>query len=111
GINFIDTADVYSAGRSEEIVGQAIAARRDDWVLASKVGMGPADSRPNRRGLSRKHILAGVEGSLKRLGSDYLDILYQHREDPLTPLEVSVSAVGDLVRQGKIRYWGVSNYR
>lgn len=111
GINFIDTADVYTGGRSEEIVGQAIAARRDDWVLASKVGMGQAAGRPNRHGLSRKHILASVDGSLARLGSDYLDILYLHREDPLTPLEVSVSAIGDLLRQGKIRYWGVSNYR
>ena len=111
GINFIDTADVYTGGRSEEIVGQAIAARRDDWVLASKVGMGPADGVANRRGLSRKHILTSIEGSLRRLGTDYLDIYYLHREDHDTPLEVSVSAIGDLLRQGKIRYWGVSNYR
>ncbi|RIA35604.1 aryl-alcohol dehydrogenase-like predicted oxidoreductase [Ectopseudomonas oleovorans] len=111
GINFIDTADVYNAGRSEEIVGQAIAARRDDWVLASKVGMGQADGRANRNGLSRKHILRSIDASLRRLGTDYLDIYYLHREDQLTPLEESVSAIGDLLRQGKIRYWGVSNYR
>ncbi|CAD5108392.1 aldo/keto reductase [Zestomonas carbonaria] len=111
GINFIDTADVYNAGRSEEIVGQAIAARRDDWVLASKVGMGPADGPANRRGLSRKHILSGAEASLRRLGTDYLDVYYLHREDHQAPLEETVSAIGDLLRQGKIRYWGVSNYR
>ncbi|QMV65583.1 aldo/keto reductase [Pseudomonas berkeleyensis] len=111
GINFIDTADVYNAGRSEEIVGQAIAAHRDDWVLASKVGMGQADGHANRNGLSRKHILRSIDASLRRLGTDYLDIYYLHREDNQTPLEESVSAIGDLLRQGKIRYWGVSNYR
>ncbi len=111
GINFIDTADLYNGGRSEEIVGQGIAERRDQWVLASKVGMGGADGPPNRRGLSRKHILTSIDESLKRLGTDYLDIYYLHREDHDTPLEVTVSAIGDLLRQGKIRYWGVSNYR
>lgn len=116
GINFIDTADVYNAGRSEEIVGQAIAARRDDWVLASKVGMGPADGPANRgpanrRGLGRKHILRSIEASLRRLGTDYLDVYYLHREDHQTPLEETVSTLGDLLRQGKIRYWGVSNFR
>jgi len=110
GINFIDTANVYNGGRSEEIVGQAIAARRDDWVLASKVGMG-REVAPNGNGLSRKHIVSALEASLRRLGTDYLDIYYLHREDHQTPLEVTVSAIGDLIRQGKIRYWGVSNYR
>jgi len=111
GINFIDTADVYNAGRAEEIVGQALAGRRDDWVLASKVGMGQADAGVNRRGLSRKHILSSIEGSLRRLGTDYLDIYYLHREDHDTPLDESIAAIGDLLRQGKIRYWGLSNYR
>jgi aryl-alcohol dehydrogenase-like predicted oxidoreductase len=111
GINFIDTANVYTAGKSEEIVGQAIAARRDDWVLASKVGMGPADGPANRRGLSRKHLVASLDASLKRLATNYLDIFYLHREDHDTPLEITVSAIGDLLRAGKIRYWGVSNYR
>ncbi|MFC5694775.1 aldo/keto reductase [Pseudomonas sp. GCM10022186] len=111
GINFIDTADVYNAGQSEVIVGQAIAARRDDWVLASKVGMGPADGPANGRGLGRKHILRSVEASLRRLGTDYLDLYYLHREDHQTPLEESISAIGDLIRQGKVRYWGLSNYR
>ncbi|MGE8499762.1 MAG: aldo/keto reductase [Pseudomonas sp.] len=114
GINFIDTADVYNAGRSEEIVGQAIARHRDDWVLASKVGMGPGPGNggvANRSGLSRKHILRSLESSLQRLNTDYLDIYYLHREDHQTPLEESISAIGDLLRQGKIRYWGLSNYR
>ena len=111
GINFIDTADVYNAGRSEEIVGEAIARHRHDWVLASKVGFGPVDGLPNRSGLSRKHIFNAIDTSLTRLGTDYLDIYYLHREDHATPLEVSVAAIGDLLRQGKIRHWGVSNFR
>lgn len=111
GINFIDTADVYTQGRSEEIVGEAIARHRHEWVLASKVGFGPVDGLPNRSGLSRKHIFNGIEASLTRLGTDYLDIYYLHREDHNTPLGVSISAIGDLLRQGKIRYWGLSNYR
>ncbi|WP_422421485.1 aldo/keto reductase [Pseudomonas sp. GZD-222] len=111
GINFIDTADVYNAGRSEEIVGEAIARNRHEWVLATKVGFGPADGLPNRSGLSRKHIFNAIEASLTRLGTDYLDIYYLHREDHNTPLEVTVAAIGDLLRQGKIRHWGVSNFR
>lgn len=111
GINFIDTADVYTNGRSEEIVGEAIARHRQEWVLATKVGFGPPDGMPNRSGLSRKHIFNGIEASLTRLGTDYLDIYYLHREDHNTPLHVTVSAIGDLIRQGKIRYWGLSNYR
>jgi aryl-alcohol dehydrogenase-like predicted oxidoreductase len=111
GINFIDTADVYTHGRSEEIVGEAIASRRQEWVLATKVGFGPVDGVPNRSGLNRKHLFNAIEASLTRLGTDYLDIYYLHREDHNTPLEVTVSAIGDLIRQGKIRYWGLSNYR
>ncbi|MGE8337365.1 aldo/keto reductase [Pseudomonas laurylsulfatiphila] len=111
GINFIDTADVYTNGRSEEIVGEAIASRRHEWVLATKVGFGPVDGVPNRSGLSRKHLFNGLDASLTRLGTDYLDIYYLHREDHNTPLDVTVSAIGDLIRQGKIRYWGLSNYR
>jgi aryl-alcohol dehydrogenase-like predicted oxidoreductase len=111
GINFIDTADVYTNGRSEEIVGEAIASHRHEWVLATKVGFGPVDGVPNRSGLSRKHIFNGIDASLTRLGTDYLDIYYLHREDHNTPLAVTVSAIGDLIRQGKIRYWGLSNYR
>ena len=111
GINFIDTADVYTGGRSEEIVGEAIARHRQDWVVASKVAIGPTEGLPNRSGLSRKRIFNALETSLTRLDTDYLDIYYLHREDHDTPLEVTVSAIGDLIRQGKIRYWGLSNYR
>ena len=109
GVNFIDTADVYHAGRSEEVVGRAIAERRDDWVVASKFGY-PATSGPNGQGQSRKWIVQSVEASLKRLGTDYLDILYFHRALPGVPLEEGVRAVGDLIRQGKVRYFGVSNF-
>ncbi|WP_339456030.1 aldo/keto reductase [Pseudomonas sp. EA_65y_Pfl1_P120] len=111
GINFIDTADVYTGGRSEEIVGEAITRQRQDWIVASKVGFGPPDGLPNRSGLSRKHIFNALEASLTRLDTDYLDIYYLHREDHNTPLDVTVSAIGDLIRQGKVRYWGLSNYR
>ena len=102
---------MYNGGRSEEIVGEGIAAHRHDWILASKVGYGPADGVPNRSGLSRKHIFNAIEASLTRLGTDYIDIYYLHREDHSTPLDITVSAIGELLRQGKIRHWGVSNFR
>ncbi len=110
GVNFIDTADVYNEGRSEEIVGRAIAADRQRWILATKVGnaMG-AD--PNMRGLSRRWVLAACEASLRRLGTDWIDIYYLHREDPTTPLAETLSAVADLLRSGRIRYFGLSNFR
>ncbi|MFK3909375.1 aldo/keto reductase [Pseudomonas monteilii] len=110
GVNSIDTADVYNGGRSETIVGQAVARRRDDWVVASKVGYGAAD-RPNASGLSRKHVFNAIDATLLRMGTDYLDLYYLHREDHQVPLEETVRAMGDLLRQGKIRYWGVSNFR
>src|ERR1700733_6070696 len=110
GVNFIDTADVYNAGASEQVVGRAIAADRDHWVLATKLGniMGAA---PNERGLSRKWSMQAAEASLKRLGTDYIDIYYLHREDHETPRAETVRAMGDLAAQGKIRYFGVSNHR
>ncbi|HKO08312.1 MAG TPA: aldo/keto reductase [Alphaproteobacteria bacterium] len=110
GLNFIDTADQYTAGKSEEIVGRAIKAQRHEWVLATKLGnaMGPG---PNQRGLSRGWMHQAVEASLTRLGTDYIDIYYFHKEDPDTPLAVSVSAMGDLVSAGKVRYFGLSNFR
>ena len=110
GLNFIDTADQYTAGKSEEIVGRAIKAERHAWVLATKLGnaMGPG---PNQRGLSRGWMHQAVEASLARLGTDYIDIYYFHKEDPDTPLAVSVSAMGDLVSAGKVRYFGLSNFR
>ncbi|RYY63215.1 MAG: aldo/keto reductase, partial [Comamonadaceae bacterium] len=110
GVNFIDTADVYNAGRAEEIVGRAIAARRDDWVVATKFGF-PTGPGPNEQGQSRKRIWQSVDASLKRLGTDYIDILYFHRALPDVPLDEAVRAVADLVRQGKVRYFGVSNFR
>ncbi|ASL45923.1 L-glyceraldehyde 3-phosphate reductase [Burkholderia sp. AD24] len=110
GVNFIDTADVYHAGRSEEIVGRAIAQRRDHWVVATKFGY-PGAQGPNEQGQSRKWIMQSVDASLKRLGTDYIDILYFHRALTDAPLEEAVRAIGDLIRQGKIRYFGVSNFR
>ncbi len=114
GGNFIDTADVYSRGRSEEIVGAWLKTRdRDDIVLATKVRFGTDDAanrRPNRSGLSRKHIMAEVEASLKRLHTDHIDLYQVHMWDPGTPLEETLSALNDLVRAGKVRYIGASNY-
>ncbi|MDR3427341.1 aldo/keto reductase [Silvimonas sp.] len=110
GINFIDTADVYHAGRSEEIVGRAIAQRRDSWVIATKFGF-PTAQGPNEQGQSRKWIMQSVDASLKRLGTDYIDILYFHRALLDAPLEEGVRAVGDLIRQGKVRYFGLSNFK
>ena len=110
GVNFIDTADMYNEGRSEEVTGRAIAANRTHWVLATKVA-NPTGLGPNDRGLSRKHIMEAAEASLRRLGTDWIDIYYLHKEDHTTPLAETVRAMGDLVRQGKIRYFGVSNHR
>jgi aryl-alcohol dehydrogenase-like predicted oxidoreductase len=110
GINFIDTADVYNEGRSEEVTGRAIASDRYSWVLATKLAnpMGPG---PNERGLSRKWIMQATEASLKRLGTDVIDITYLHKEDHQTPMSETVRALGDLIAQGKLRYFGVSNHR
>ncbi|MFN4088288.1 MAG: aldo/keto reductase [Alphaproteobacteria bacterium] len=110
GINFIDTADAYNGGRSEEVVGRAVGAERDQWVIATKLA-NPVGKGPNGGGLSRKWMMQAVEHSLRRLGSDHIDVYYLHKEDHGTPLEETVRAMGDLVRQGKIRYFGVSNYR
>jgi aryl-alcohol dehydrogenase-like predicted oxidoreductase len=110
GINFIDTADVYVEGRSEEITGRAIAPERSRWVLATKV-CNPMGEGPNDRGLSRRWLMLACEASLRRLGTDWIDVYYLHKEDHSTPLEETVNAVGDLIRQGKIRYLGLSNFR
>jgi len=110
GVNFIDTADAYNDGRSEEVVGRAIKADRDTWVLATKVS-NPMAKDPNGRGLSRKWVMRAAEASLRRLGTDHIDIYYLHREDLDTPLPETVHAMEDLVRQGKVRYFGVSNFR
>jgi aryl-alcohol dehydrogenase-like predicted oxidoreductase len=110
GINFIDTADVYNDGRSEEITGRAIASERDRWIVATKVG-NQMPGTGQRRGLSRRWLTLAVDGSLRRLGTDWIDIYYLHREDPDTPLDETVRALGDLMRAGKIRYVGLSNFR
>jgi aryl-alcohol dehydrogenase-like predicted oxidoreductase len=108
--NHIDTANVYADGRSEEIVGKAIQDRRDQVVLATKVRFAMGDG-PNDEGLSRLHILKSVEDSLTRLRTDYIDLLYMHCWDPVTPIEESLKAFNDLVTQGKVRYIGVSNFK
>src|SRR6266851_267934 len=110
GVNFIDTADVYAKGASEAIVGPAIAANRRRWVLATKVG-NVMTATPHDGGLSRRWIVQACEDSLRRLVTDYIDIYYLHKDDTETPLEETIEAVGDLIRAGKIRYFGVSNYR
>lgn len=111
GVNFLDCADIYGNGTSEEITGRAIASRRQQWVLCSKVGQVWDGKLQNERGLSRHWITTGTERCLKRLGTDYLDILCLHREDRQTPLEETMRAVADLVRAGKVRYIGLSNFR
>ncbi|MEU6131010.1 aldo/keto reductase [Saccharopolyspora sp. NPDC047091] len=107
GINFIDTADVYARGESEEIVGKALAHRRDDVVLATKAHGAMSDD-PNARGNSRRWITRAVEGSLRRLGTDHIDLYQMHRPDPATDVEETLSALTDLVRAGKIRAFGSS---
>jgi aryl-alcohol dehydrogenase-like predicted oxidoreductase len=111
GVNFIDTANIYSDGLSEVMLGKAIknlAINRDDLVLATKV-RGSMGKGENDRGLSKKHIIQQVESSLKRLGTDYIDLYQIHTADPLTPIEETIRTLDDLVRSGKIRYFGASN--
>jgi aryl-alcohol dehydrogenase-like predicted oxidoreductase len=109
GVNLIDTADVYSGGLSEEIVGEVLEGRRDDVLVATKVrmSMGPG---PNDAGLSRHHIIAGCEASLRRLRTDHIDLYQVHEWDGQTPLEETLEALDSLVRSGKVRYVGASNY-
>ncbi|GAA1796159.1 aldo/keto reductase [Actinomadura chokoriensis] len=111
GVTFFDTADVYSLGVSEEITGRLLPklfARRDDYVLATKVCL-PMGDGPNDKGLSRKHILAGIDDSLRRLGTDYVDLYQIHRWDYGTPIEETMEALHDVVRSGKARYIGASS--
>jgi len=111
GINFFDTADMYSVGASEEVTGRALkefGGNRDNLVIATKV-FNPMSESPNDRGLSRKHILASIDKSLKRLGVDYVDLYQIHRFDPHTPIEETVEALNDVVRAGKALYLGASS--
>ncbi len=110
GVNFIDTADVYAKGESEKITGKLIASDRDRWVLATKVA-NPMGEDPNRRGTGRKWVTRAIEESLQRMGTDYVDIYYIHRDPGDVPMEETVAVMGDLIRAGKIRHWGVSNLR
>src|SRR5256885_7347383 len=110
GVNFIDTADAYNGGNSEQVVGRAISANRSNWVLATKLANQMGDD-PNRGGLSRRWVLQAAEESLKRLGTDYIDIYYLHKEDHSKPLDETERAMGELIRPGKVRYFGASNYR
>ncbi|MFK3983851.1 aldo/keto reductase [Micromonospora sp. NPDC050397] len=108
GINFIDTADVYADGESEELLGRAIGNRRRDVVLGTKL-IAPVGPGPNDQGLSRMHVMRSVEDSLRRLGTDYIDLYQIHNWDHVTPIEETLSALDDAVRQGKVRYIGSSN--
>ena len=110
GINFFDTANIYVDGQSEVVVGQAIAGRRDDVVLATK-GRGAMGKGPNQMGASRVNLMRAVEASLKRLKTDYIDLYYVHTPDYSTPIEESLRALDDMVRQGKVHYIACSNFR
>ena len=110
GINAIDTANQYANGESEKITGKLIAADRERWVLATKLAnpMGPG---PNDRGLSRRHMVAALDASLKRLNTDWVDVLYLHLEDNDTPLEETLLTMAHLIERGKVHYFGLSNFR
>src|SRR5947209_143240 len=109
GVNLFDTADVYSGGLSEEILGQALGSRRDDVLIATKVRMTVGDG-PNQAGASRHHIIRGAEASLRRLGTDWIDLYQLHEWDGQTPLEETLAALDSLVQAGEVRYVGASNY-
>jgi aryl-alcohol dehydrogenase-like predicted oxidoreductase len=110
GINFFDTANIYNAGESEVVVGRAIADRREKVVLATK-GRGPMGQGPNDSGASRGHLMRALDDSLRRLKTDYIDLYYQHTPDYATPIEETLRAFDDMVRSGKVRYIGCSNFR
>jgi len=109
GVNLVDTADMYSTGASEEVLGKALGSARDDMLIATKVRL-PMGDGPNDAGLSRYHIIRSAEASLRRLGTDHIDLYQAHGWDGHTPLEETLSAFDDLVRAGKVRYVGVSNF-
>jgi aryl-alcohol dehydrogenase-like predicted oxidoreductase len=109
GINFFDTADAYAGGESEILLGKALRARRDEVVIATKAGF-RSGTPLTQAGLSRRHILWSVDQSLRRLGTDWIDVFIAHREDPYTPLEETLSALDAVVKAGKVRYLGFSNW-
>lgn len=110
GVNGIDTADVYAKGESERIVGRLIAADRPRWVLATKVA-NPMSDDPNERGTSRRWLMRAIDASLQRLNTDWVDIYYLHRDDESTPMEETLGAMARLIEVGKVRYFGLSNFR
>src|SRR3954467_7943806 len=110
GINFVDTADVYSKGGSERMLGELLQGQRDQWVVATKLGNSMSD-RPNESRYSRAWVIRAAEESLRRLQTDHVDILYMHRDFPGMDVEEAGRALDSLVRDGKIRYWGLSNCR
>src|SRR5262249_15189109 len=109
GVNFFDTADMYARGQSEVMLGEALRSRRQGVVIATTVACRPGEP-ITQAGLSRGHILASCEQSLKRLNTDYIDLYIVHKEDQFTPLEETLEALNDLVRMGKVRYLGFSNW-
>jgi len=113
GVNFIDTADAYADGASERMVGQAVRAHRDRWIIATKAGnvLPTIAAAPHTGGLSRRWLVQACDASLARLATDWIDIYYLHKDDVRTPIAETIGAIGDLIRAGKIRYFGVSNYR
>jgi len=110
GVNYLDTADVYKTGGSETMVGELLQGQRHEWVLATKLG-NKMSARPNEAGFSRSWMLREAEASLQRLRTDHVDILYMHRDNPGMNLEEPLRAMEQLLRDGKIRYWGISNFR
>ncbi|MEF7613118.1 aldo/keto reductase [Aquincola sp. MAHUQ-54] len=110
GLNAIDTADAYHAGESERVVGRLIARDRARWIVATKV-FNPMGREPNERGLSRRWLRTAVDASLQRLGTDWIDVYYMHRDDETTPVEETLSTMARLIEAGKIHYYGVSNFR
>jgi len=110
GLNALDTADAYANGESETMLGRLIKADRSRWVLATKVA-NPMSDEPNDRGTSRRWVAQAVEHSLRRLGTDWIDLYYLHRDDATTPMEETLSAIARLIQQGKIVHWGLSNFR
>ena len=110
GVNFVDTANQYAGGKSEAVLGRLIKSDRDRWIVASKCG-NTSLPEPDHQDLSRRHVISALDASLSRLGMDHVDIYYFHIDDPRTRLEESLGAIGDLIRAGKTRYFGLSNFR
>ena len=110
GVNFIDTAEGYNSGTSEEVVGKLIKRDRNSWVLATKTGASQTGPGPNDKGLNRRRLIKAIDSSLSRLKMDHVDIYYLHQSDTSTPMEETLLAVKDIIRSGKVRYWGFSNF-